>query len=67
MIFSAIRFGKGLTYNLDKKNTRPRHEIRLEFFRNIKRYGACRMQALFEQKQIKLSRRIVGKIIRDLG
>jgi hypothetical protein len=39
----------------------------MEFFRNIERYGARRIQALLAQKQIKLSRRIVGKIMREEG
>lgn len=39
----------------------------MEFFRNMKRYGARRLQALLVQKQIKLRRGIVGKIMREEG
>ena len=67
IIASAIRFEKGLTYNLEKKYTLLCREIRLEFFKNMKRYGARRMQMLLAHKQIKLSRRIVGKIMREEG
>ena len=64
---SYYNFEKGKTYNLEAKYKRPRHEIRLEFHRNMKRYGAIRMQALLKIKGIILGRRTVSKIMKEEG
>ena len=64
---SYYNFEKGKTYNLEAKYKRPRHEIRLEFHRNMKRYGARRMQALLKVKGMVLGRRTVSKIMKEEG
>lgn len=64
---SYYNFEKGKTYNLEAKYKRPRHEIRIEFHRNMKRYGARRMQALLKVKGMVLGRRTVSKIMKEEG
>lgn len=58
----------GRSYKSHKKYNRPRHEIRLEFIKNMKRYGARRIAAsLANGKAIKLSRQTVGKLMKEEG
>ncbi|MCU0467402.1 MAG: hypothetical protein MUF58_02285 [Arcicella sp.] len=39
------RYKRGESYNADQKYHRPKHEVRLEFLRNFKRYGSRRIKA----------------------
>lgn len=65
---SYYNYVSGRSYNSHKKYNRPRHEVRLEFIKNRKRYGARRIAAaLYNDKAIKLSRQTVGKIMREEG
>jgi putative transposase len=65
---SYYNYVAGRSYNQYKKYNRPRHEIRLEFIRNLKRYGARRIAAaLANEKAIKLSRQTVSKIMKEEG
>ena len=61
------RYRRGKSYNADKKYNRPKHEIRIEFIRNFKRYGSRRIKASLEQKGIKLGRKKVSEIMRTEG
>jgi putative transposase len=61
------RYKRGKSYNADKKYNRPKHEIRIEFIRNFKRYGSRRIKASLEQKGIKLGRQKVSEIMRTEG
>lgn len=65
---SYYNYAAGRSYNSHKKYNRPRHEIRLEFIKNMKRYGARRIAAaLANGKAIKLSRKTVGKLMKEEG
>ena len=64
---SYYNFKAGRSYNLGRKYTRPRHEIRLEFLRNMKRYGSRRIQVVLRTKGYKLGRRTVSKIMKEEG
>jgi len=61
------RYKRGKSYNADSKYNRPKHEIRIEFIRNFKRYGSRRIKASLEQKGIKLGRKKVSEIMRTEG
>ena len=61
------RYKRGKSYNADNKYNRPKHEIRIEFIRNFKRYGSRRIKASLEQKGIKLGRKKVSEIMRTEG
>ena len=61
------RYKRGKSYNADKKYNRPKHEIRIEFIRNFKRYGSRRIKAALEQQGIKIGRRKVSEIMRTEG
>ena len=61
------RYKRGKSYNADKKYNRPKHEIRIEFIRNLKRYGSRRIKASLEQKGIKIGRQKVSEIMRTEG
>lgn len=65
---SYYNYVAGRSYKSHKKYNRPRHEIRLEFIKNMKRYGARRIAAsLANGKAIKLSRQTVGKLMKEEG
>lgn len=64
---SYYNFARGRSYNLEKKYSRPRHEIRMEFLRNMKRYGSRRIQASLALRQIKLGRRTVSRLMKEEG
>ena len=66
---SYYNFEKGKSYNLEAKyrRHRHRHEIRLEFHRNMKGYGVRRIQALLKVKGMVLGRRMVSKIMKEEG
>ncbi len=64
---SYYNFARGRSYNLEKKYSRPRHEIRMEFLRNMKRYGLRRIQASLALRQIKLGRRTVSRLMKEEG
>ncbi|WP_090382880.1 IS3 family transposase [Dyadobacter sp. SG02] len=61
------RYRRGESHNADKKYNRPKHEIRIEFIRNLKRYGSRRIKESLKQKGIKISRRKVAEIMRKEG
>jgi len=61
------RYRRGKSHNSDSKYNRPRHEIRLEFIRNSKRYGSRRIRESLKQKGIKIGRRKVAEIMRREG
>ena len=61
------RYKRGKSYNAGNKYNRPKHEIRIEFIRNFKRYGSRRIKASLEQKGIKLGRKKVSEIMRTEG
>jgi len=61
------RYKRGNSYNADKKYNRPKHEIRIEFIRNFKRYGSRRIKASLEQQGIKIGRQKVAEIMRKEG
>ena len=67
MARATPRYRRGKSYNADNKYNRPKHEIRLEFIRNFKRYGSRRIKASLEQKGIKLGRKKVSEIMRTEG
>ncbi|MDQ6482683.1 IS3 family transposase, partial [Dyadobacter sp. LHD-138] len=46
---------------------RPKHEIRIEFIRNMKRYGSRRIKASLNQNGTKISRQKVAEIMRKEG
>ncbi|MDQ6482655.1 IS3 family transposase, partial [Dyadobacter sp. LHD-138] len=54
------RYKRGKSYNADKKYNRPKHEIRIEFIRNMKRYGSRRIKASLNQNGTKISRQKVA-------
>ena len=58
------RYRRGKSHNSDSKYNRPRHEIRIEFIRNSKRYGSRRIRESLKQKGIKIGRRKVAEIMR---
>jgi len=61
------RFKQGKSYNADSKYSRPKHEIRIEFIRNMKRYGSRRIKKSLEQNGTRISRRKVAEIMRKEG
>lgn len=61
------RYKRGKSYNADKKYNRPKHEIRIEFIRNMKRYGSRRIKASLNQNGTKISRQKVADIMRKEG
>jgi putative transposase len=61
------RYKRGKSHNSDSKYNRPKHEIRIEFIRNFKRYGSRRIKASLEQKGIKIGRQKVSEIMRTEG
>ncbi len=61
------RYKRGKSHNSDSKYNRPKHEIRMEFIRNFKRYGSRRIKASLEQKGIKLGCQKVAEIMRTEG
>lgn len=61
------RYKRGKSHNQDSKYNRPKHEIRIEFIKNLKRYGSRRIKASLEQKGIKLGRQKVSEIMRTEG
>lgn len=61
------RYRRGKSYNADKKYNRPKHEIRIEFIRNRKRYGSRRIKASLNQNGTKISRQKVAEIMRKEG
>lgn len=61
------RYRRGKSHNSDSKYNRPRHEIRIEFIRNSKRYGSRRIRESLKQKGIKIGRRKVAEIMRREG
>jgi putative transposase len=61
------RYKRGKSYNADKKNNRPKHEIRIEFIRNMKRYGSRRIKASLNQSGTKIGRQKVAEIMRKEG
>jgi len=40
MARATLRYKRGKSYNAGNKYNRPKHEVRLEFIRNSKRYGS---------------------------
>lgn len=58
------RYRRGRSHNADKKYNRPKHEIRIEFIRNLKRYGSRRIKESLKQKGIRIGRRKVAEIMR---
>jgi putative transposase len=67
MARATPRYRRGKSYNADNKYNRSKHEIRLEFIRNFKRYGSRQIKASLEQKGIKLGRKKVSEIMRTEG
>lgn len=61
------RYKRGKSYNADKKYNRPKHEIRIEFIRNLKRYGSRRIKASLEQQGTRIGRQKVAEIMRKEG
>jgi putative transposase len=61
------RYRRGESHNSDKKYNRPKHEVRIEFIRNLKRYGSRRIKESLKQKGIKIGRRKVAEIMRKEG
>ena len=61
------RYRRGRSHNADKKYNRPKHEVRIEFIRNSKRYGSRRIRESLKQKGIKIGRRKVAEIMRREG
>lgn len=61
------RYRRGESHNADKKYNRPKHEVRIEFIRNFKRYGSRRIKESLKQKGIKIGRRKVVEIMRKEG
>lgn len=61
------RYKRGKSYNADNKYNRSKHEIRIEFIRNFKRYGSRRVKASLEQQGTKIGRRKVAEIMRKEG
>jgi putative transposase len=61
------RYRRGKSHNADKKYNRPKHEIRIEFIQNLKRYGSRRIKESLQQKGIKIGRRKVAEIMRKEG
>jgi putative transposase len=65
---SYYNYVGGRSYNSHLKYNRPRHEIRLEFIKNRKRYGVRRIQAAIAKgAAIKLSKQTIGKIMKEEG
>ncbi|WP_414617637.1 IS3 family transposase [Dyadobacter sp. 32] len=58
------RYKRGKSYNADKKYNRPKYEIRIEFIRNMKRYGSRRINASLQQQGTKIGRQKVAEIMR---
>ncbi|WP_374754687.1 IS3 family transposase [Dyadobacter koreensis] len=58
------RYQRGRSHNADSKYNRPKHEIRIEFIRNLKRYGSRRIKESIKQKGIRIGRRKVAEIMR---
>lgn len=61
------RYRRGESHNADKKYNRPKHEVRIEFIRNLKRYGSRRIKESLRQKGINIGRRKVAEIMRKEG
>jgi putative transposase len=61
------RYRRGKSHNADKKYNRPKHEVRIEFIQNLKRYGSRRIKESLKQKGIKIGRRKVAEIMRREG
>lgn len=61
------RYRRGQSHNADKKYNRPKHEIRIEFIQNLKRYGSRRIKESLKQRGIKIGRRKVAEIMRKEG
>jgi putative transposase len=61
------RYKRGESYNADSKYNRPKHEIRIEFIRNMKRYGSRRIKASLNQNGTKIGRQKVAEIMRKEG
>ena len=58
------RFKRGDSHNLAKKYHRPKHEVRIDFLKHLKRYGSRRIMASLIKKGIKLSRKKVAELMR---
>ena len=67
MARATPRYKRGKSYNADSKYNRSKHEIRIEFIRNFKRYGSRRVKASLEQQGTKIGRRKVAEIMRKEG
>ena len=61
------RYQRGESHNADKKYNRPKHEVRMEFIRNMKRYGSRQIRESLKQKGIRIGRRKVSEIMRKEG
>lgn len=61
------RYRRGESHNVDKKYNRPKHEVLIEFIRNMKRYGSRRIKESLKQKGIRIGRRKVVEIMRKEG
>ena len=57
------RYKRGDSHNSDKKYHRPKHEVRLEFLKYLKRYGSRRIKASLTKQGIKLSRQKVDDCV----
>ena len=61
------RYKRGDSHNSDKKYYRPKHEVRLEFLKHLKRYGSRRIKASLTKQGIKLSRHKVAEFMSEDG
>lgn len=61
------RYRREQSHNADKKYNRPKHEIRIGFIQNLKRYGSRRIKESLKQRGIKISRGKVAEIMRKEG
>ena len=61
------RYKRGESHNSDNKYHKPKHEVRLEFLKHLKRYGSRRIKASLTKRGIKLSRQKVAEFMREDG
>ncbi|WP_132122374.1 IS3 family transposase [Arundinibacter roseus] len=61
------RYKRGKKNIADSIYYRPKHEIRIEFRRNLKRYSSRRINASLEQKGTKIGCQKISEIMRKEG
>lgn len=61
------RYQRGKSTDTHQLQNRPKHEVRKEFLRNMKRYGSRRIKASLNAKGIAIGRKKVSKLMKEQG